>query len=117
MDLCHAYNFQKDRLKNLSQASQTLRPSNDKHLLDETGSKIRFLLPGQVMLHKVELTSVSSYQNTVKPLYSGHHRDQEKVSAIRRCPPHRGSTVSSKEVTLDPEVARIPPQNSEQKRM
>ena len=30
--------------------------------------------------------------NTVKPLYSGHYRDREKVSAIERCPLHRGSS-------------------------
>ena len=28
--------------------------------------------------------------NTVKPLSSGHHQDCEKVSAIERCPLHRG---------------------------
>ena len=28
--------------------------------------------------------------NTVEPLYSGHHRDPENVSAIRRCPLSRG---------------------------
>ena len=29
-------------------------------------------------------------RNTVESLYSGHHRDPEKVSAIRRCPLNRG---------------------------
>ena len=35
---------------------------------------------------------VQNFRNkyTVKPLYSGHHRDREKVSAIERCPLHRG---------------------------
>ena len=28
--------------------------------------------------------------NTVKPLYSGHHRNFDKVSVIRRCPLYRG---------------------------
>ena len=28
--------------------------------------------------------------NTVEPLYSGHHLELEKVSAIERCPLHRG---------------------------
>ena len=31
-------------------------------------------------------------RNTVKPLYSEHHWDREKVSAIERCPLHRGSS-------------------------
>ena len=30
--------------------------------------------------------------STVKPLYSGHHWDREKVSAIERYPLHRGSS-------------------------
>ena len=29
---------------------------------------------------------------TVKPLYSGHHRDLKKVSAIERCPLRGGSS-------------------------
>ena len=31
-------------------------------------------------------------KNTVKPRHSGHQRDREKVSAIERCPLHRGSS-------------------------
>ena len=30
--------------------------------------------------------------NTAKPLYSGHHREREKVSTIERCPLHTGSS-------------------------
>ena len=33
---------------------------------------------------------------TVKFLYNGHHRDLEKVSAMRRCPLYRGLTFSKK---------------------
>ena len=32
---------------------------------------------------------------------SGHHRDLEKVSAMRRCPLYRGLTFSSKEMTFE----------------
>ena len=38
--------------------------------------------------------------NTVKPLHSGHHRDLEKVSAMRRCPLYIGLTFFSKEMTF-----------------
>ena len=31
-----------------------------------------------------------NYVTTVEPLYSGHHRDLEKVSAVKRCPLSRG---------------------------
>ena len=37
---------------------------------------------------------------TMKPLYSGHHRDLEKVSAVRRCPLYRCLTFFSKEMTF-----------------
>ena len=32
------------------------------------------------------------FRYTVKPLYSGHHWDCEKVSAIEKCPLHRDSS-------------------------
>ena len=32
------------------------------------------------------------FLHLVKPLYSGHQRDLEKVSAMRRCPLYRGLT-------------------------
>ena len=36
--------------------------------------------------------NLKAMKNTVKPLYSGHHQDCKKVSAIERCPLHRGSS-------------------------
>ena len=33
---------------------------------------------------------IASFQNTVIPVYSGHLRVREKVSAITRCPLYRG---------------------------
>ena len=32
----------------------------------------------------------ASIRNTVEPLYGRHHRDLKKMSAIERCPLHRG---------------------------
>ena len=40
------------------------------------------LIPGKIAVFPEIMT-------TVKPLYSGHHRDFEKVSVIRRCPLYR----------------------------
>ena len=37
---------------------------------------------------------------TVKPLYSGYHRDQENVPAMRRCPLFKALSLSSKEMTF-----------------
>ena len=34
---------------------------------------------------------VMNFEDTVKPLYSGHHQDRVKVSAIRSCPLNRDS--------------------------
>ena len=38
--------------------------------------------------------------NTLKPLYSEHHRDPDKVSAMKRCPLYRCLTFFSKEMTF-----------------
>ena len=38
----------------------------------------------------LEISAPVESLTTVKLLYSGHHRDFEKVSVIRRCPLYRG---------------------------
>ena len=43
---------------------------------------------------------INKMKYTVKPLYSGHHWDLEKVSAMRRCPLYRGLTFFSNEMTF-----------------
>ena len=40
----------------------------------------------------VELKTYTNVKNTVKPLYSEHHRDLKIVSVIERCPLHGGSS-------------------------
>ena len=42
-----------------------------------------------VLVRKI-ISYVLELVTTVEPLYSGHHRDPENVSAIRRCPLRKG---------------------------
>ena len=42
-----------------------------------------------------------SIKSTVKPLYSGHHRDLEKVSAMNGCPLYRSLTFFLKRKTYE----------------
>ena len=44
-----------------------------------------------IMVKAPNLVQMRMLSYTVKPLYNGHHRDVEKVSALRRCPLCRGS--------------------------
>ena len=60
-----------------------------------------FGLCGEIWYKQVWLSKwLKLLWNTVKPLYIGHHRDLEEVSAVRRCPLYEGLTFSSKEMAL-----------------
>ena len=50
----------------------------------------RGLAQGVHVLIQDKIAVFPEIMTTVKPLYSGHHRDFEKVSVIRRCPLYRG---------------------------
>ena len=71
----------------------------DNYIRTSEYSKYQKYLPEKVLSYltfdvSVDMTLLKLFIQlyTVKLLYSGHHRDLEKVSAIERCPLHRGSS-------------------------